>query len=348
MVAVKAHQAETFLKSPDSKLAAFLLYGSDEGLISERAQTLSAMLAARDDPQGEVLRLDDSDLENNPERLAIELSTIPMFGGRKIVRATTGRRINALTLKPLVQGGALEGMLIVEAGNLKPDDALRKAFEKAPNAAAIACYEDAARDLEDVIRAALSSLKMSINADARELLVSKLGADRAMSRSEIEKLALYASEKKEIEISDVEAIVGDASAQTIDRVVNATARGDRKCAAIEFERAITSGESAQGLILATERHFHRLHRIRAALDAGRPFDEAIRSLKPQVHFKQKDAFGIQCRMWSTDRLTRAIARISTVAKTARLAGSLEQAHAERLLLALASLARTTNSGMPQR
>ncbi len=343
MVAVKAHQAEAFLKSPDSKLAAFLLYGSDEGLISERAALLGAMLAKRNDPQGEVLRLDDSDLENDPERLAIELGTVPMFGGRKIVRASTGRRINALTLKPLVQGGALEGILIVEAGNLKPDDALRKAFEKAPNAAAIACYEDAARDLEGVVRTILSSLRMSITPDARELLVSKLGADRAMSRSEIEKLALYAADKKEIDVADVESIVGDASALTIDRVVNAAALGERKRAAIEFERAITSGESAQGLILATERHFHRLHRVRAALDAGRPFDEAIKSLRPQIHFKQKDAFGAQCRMWTTDRLTGAIARISTVARTARLAGSLEHAHAERLLLALASLARATNA-----
>ncbi|MFX8964994.1 hypothetical protein ABTN15_19415, partial [Acinetobacter baumannii] len=82
--------------------------------------------------------MDDASLDEDPDRLVVELNTIPMFGGRKIVRAATGRRINAQSLKPLVEGGNLAGVLIVEAGNLRPDESLRAMFEKSANAAAIA------------------------------------------------------------------------------------------------------------------------------------------------------------------------------------------------------------------
>ena len=96
MVAIKANQARDFLKSPDPRLIAALFYGADAGLVAERAQALAKILASvKGNPPGEVLRVDDTDLENDPGRLAVELQTIPMFGGRKIIRATASRRISA-------------------------------------------------------------------------------------------------------------------------------------------------------------------------------------------------------------------------------------------------------------
>lgn len=339
MTAIKAHQADALLKSPDKKLAAFLLYGPDAGLVSERAQALAFTLARREKPEGEILRLDDLDLENDPGRLTVELGTIPMFGGRKVVRATTGRRINTPLLKALVDGEPLEGFLIVEAGNLKAGEPLRALFEKPQHAAAIPCFGDDARDIEGVIRETLAAEKLSITPEAKALLVSRLGADRVMSRSEIDKLALYAMGQKEIGVTDVEAITGDASELAIDRILMAAAMGDAPRTAIEFARAISSGESAQGIIAATERHFHRLHRLRTAMDRGQPFDDAVKALKPQPHFKVKDALAAQCRQWSAARLASALSRITATAKAARLAGQLEDALAERLLLAIAMLAR---------
>src|SRR5436190_23015192 len=130
MIAIKTHQAGAFLGAPDRVPSAVLFYGTDAGLVAERAAQLAKALAARDSPPGEILRLDDASLEEDPDRIFIELQTAPMFGGRKIVRAAAGRRITAAQLKPLVEGGNLAGYLIVEAGNLRPDDALRALFEK--------------------------------------------------------------------------------------------------------------------------------------------------------------------------------------------------------------------------
>ena len=256
-----------------------------------------------------------------------------------MVRATAGRRINAAALQPLLEGGTLAATLIVEAGNLKPTDSMRGLFEKSAQAAAVACYADEARDLEGVIAEALKAHGLGITSDAREMLVARIGADRALSRGEIEKLALYASGKREVDAADVEAIVGDASELAIDRTLNAAASGDAARAVAEFSRAVTAGESPQVLIIALQRHLQRLHRIRTDLDAGASFEDVIRQQRPPVHFKQKDALGLQCRMWSSTRLVQALARTSEAAKAARLTSSLEEAITEELLMTLADAAR---------
>lgn len=339
MVAIKAAGAPAFVKAPDPRYAAVLLFGSDAGMVSERAQSIAKTIAAREKPPGEIIRIDDADLEEDPYRLAVELQTVPMFGGRKVVRASTGRRINTQYLKPLVEGGTLAATLIVEAGNLKSDEALRVLFEKSPTAVAVACYADEGEGLESLVREVLKQAKLDIAPEARELLLTRLGADRVLSRNEIEKLALYAAGKQRIEVDDVDAVVGDAAELAVDRVVMAALSGDTAKALTEGDRALASGESGQSLIMAVQRYVHRLHRLRAMVEAGRSVDDAIRGMRPPVHYKAQPALRAHCQMWTMARLDEAESRVAVAVKDARLGGGLEQALSERLLIEMSRLAR---------
>ncbi len=343
MVAVKANQAEAVLKALDKKVCAVLVYGSDAGLVSERARLAASRIAERDTPPGEILRIEDPDLDTNPDRLNIELQTVAMFGGGKVVRTTASRKVGVNLLKPLLEPGAMTGALVVEAGNLGTSDALRKLFEGTSLAVAIPCFGDEARDIESVIRETISGFGMEISPDARQMLVARLGADRALTRAELEKLALYAHGRRTIEVEDVEAVVGDASELAIDAILFATSGGNRTRALREFDRALASGESAQMIVSAIQRHFQRLHRLRGAMDAGRSFEDAARGLRPPLFFKTKSLVEAQLRQWDGARLDRAMARIAKAAKDARLAGDLEAPVAERLLLELASMV-----GQPRR
>lgn len=339
MVAIKAHQADAYLAKLDPRIVAILVFGADAGLVSERARKAAETMAARDDPPGEILRIEDPDLEQDSDRIAVELQTMAMFGGRKVVRTTASRRVTTNLLKPLLEPGALVGSLVVEAGNLRPDEALRKLFEQPGHTAAIPCYGDEARDLDTVIRADLAQAGLGITAEARQLLVSRLGADRALSRGEIAKLALYAAGRKTVEVEDVEAIVGDASEQTVGAIVMAAASGNATRALAELDRAVAAGESAQGMIVVLQRHMQRLHRLVAGLEAGRSFDDAARGLRPPLFFKEKPLVESQCRQWTLPRLNRALAVVATAARDARLSSTLEDTIAERLLLEVATLAR---------
>jgi len=339
MVAFKSAQVSSFLAKPDPKIKAVLLYGPDAGLVSERAQKLAALLAARESPAGEIVRIDDNDLDGNPERLGLELLTVPMFGGAKIVRTSTGRRVNTASLQPLVEGGDLAGVLIVEAGVLRKDDKLKALFEKSPIAAAVACYPDEGASLDDLVSEVLKAANLAIAPDARQELVARLGADRVLSRAEIEKLALYAHGATRIELADVEAIVGDASDLTVDQAVMAAASGDLPQALAECDRAVASGESAQSVILAAERHFHRLHKLRSGVDSGRSVDELTRFMRPPLPQKARLELERQVRAWTTPRASLAVGRIAEAVRQARTTGADEAAVAERLMMELARLAR---------
>lgn len=337
MVAVKSQQAAQFLKSIEPRIVAILVYGDDAGLVSERARAAAEGFAARSKPPGELLRIEDSDLDGDPDRLHTELRTVSMFGGARVVRTSTSRKINAQFLKPLLEPGAMTGTLVVEGGSLRRDDAMLKLFEGSSLAASIACYPDEARDLDAVVREAISAAGVEMATDARQLLVSRLGADRALSRAEIDKLLLYAHGEKQISVEDVEAVVGDASEMAIDGILMAASGGNGRKAIMELDRAVASGESPQGILVMTLRHFQRLHRLRAQLEQGRSFEDASRSMRPPLPFKARAALEAQLRNWDLARLDRAIAAIARTAKDARLMSALEATLAERLMLELAAL-----------
>lgn len=346
MTAVKTHQAEQFLKTLDSRYRAILVYGPDAGVVSERARTAAQRLAATSKPPGEILRIEDADLETEPDRLLVEVQTVPMFGGPKVVHTRASRRVSAQVIKPVLEEGTLASSLVVEAGNLRPDDAMRALFEKSANAAAIACFADEVRDLEGIVRDTLKQAGIAITPEAQQALVSRLGADRAMTRGELEKLVLYTRGKQQIDMDDIDAIIGDASELAMDKVVHATASGLSDRALAEFDRVVASGESPQSVIAAVQRHFQRLHRLRTSIEAGRSMDDAIRQIRPPVHFKVRPVLEAECRLWTAEALLEVLSRIGATAAAARVNAALESALAERLLLDLSRTAADARSSGP--
>ncbi|NOT72665.1 MAG: DNA polymerase III subunit delta, partial [Hyphomicrobium sp.] len=130
----------------------------------------------------------------------------------------------------------------------------------------------------------------------------------------------------------------------LERIAEAAATGRAVDAITDYGRAIASGESAQAIILITQRYFLKLHRVRGDLDGGRSLDEALRYLRPPLHFKQRDAFAAQVRNWSRVSLDAALVRISEAAKAARLSSQLEDTLGERLILALSAMAAPNRAG----
>lgn len=248
MVAYKAAQTARFLEHPDPKTHAFLLYGPDSGLVTDRSAELAKKLASTGEPEGEVIRLDERDLSQNPDRLAVEARTLSMFSETKVVRVRGGAGLET-TLAELL-GAPLEAHLIVEAGNLRPSSKLRKLFETADRAAALPCYSDAARDLGPLIDRELSRLGATITPEAKADLTALLGSDMALARSEVSKLALYAGNDRAIEAEDVEAIVGDSSDVALDALAEAVADGSAAQALNQFDRLAAAGTGSQAGLIA--------------------------------------------------------------------------------------------------
>ncbi|MGK2921807.1 MAG: DNA polymerase III subunit delta [Methyloceanibacter sp.] len=331
MVAHKASAVPRFLKSPDPNCRVVLLYGPDAGLVSERAAALTRTLARRQGADAEVIRLDDRDFAEDPARLDVELRTQPMFASAKVVRVTAGSRLDVSSLKALLAEPS-DNALIVEAGNLRPDSGLRKLFEKLPDAAALPCYADE-RDLAAVIDAELAEAGLAIDRETKTYLMSRLGADQAMSRTEVAKLALYAQGGGRITHDDIAAVVGDAAEIALENFVYAASGGEAKDALRELQRLAAAGTDRAAALSALARHFTRLHQV-ASREGN--LDEAVRTLRPPLHYKRRDAFAAHCRKWGAKRLASALPLIQETIRRSRRSPDLDSAFAERLLLTLTS------------
>lgn len=333
MVAYKASAVASFVKSPKPECRAVLVYGPDAGMVTERASALAQRFVGRDKGETEMVRLDERDLADNPARLEIELNTKPMFAAQSVVRVTAGPRLDVPALKALI-AGEFANALIVEAGNLRTDSALRKLFESHKTAAALPCYSDD-RSLAGLIEAELERAGLSIDREARDYLMTRLGADQALSRAEVVKLALYAQGAGRVSHEDVEAIVGDAAETALENFVYATSGGDPRAALSELQRLAAAGTDKQAALSALGRHFTQLHRVASAA-SGAGLEQSVRSLRPRPHFKREPIFVAHCKRWGAARLAHALPLIQEAIRRSRRSPDLEGAFAERLVLTLTS------------
>ncbi len=127
------------------------------------------------------------------------------MGGRRVVRLRETGDALAQLFSRFLADSAGDGLVIVEAGDLPGRSALRRAFDEAPQGAAIGCYPDNARDLAAVIRETFAAHHIAASRDAVEFLVAHLGGDRLLTRSELEKLTLYAGNGGRIESAQLSA-----------------------------------------------------------------------------------------------------------------------------------------------
>ena len=266
MVQIKPADADRLLAKPDPAVRLVLIYGDDEGLVAERAEKFARAVTGAD---GDHLRLDPAVLSENPGRIADEARAIPMFGGKRAISIRiSGNRSLEKTLEEILDNPPVDSWVIVIAGELRKSSPLRKLAETHGHAWAIPCYADSDRDLDRIIDEETRNAALTIAADARAALKNLIGIDRLISRSEVQKLCLYAADKGAIALDDVRAVVGEASAFAVDETVDAMAEGDSAALDRGYRRLLASGTPGFVVAGAALRHFNFLQKARAQMDGG--------------------------------------------------------------------------------
>jgi DNA polymerase III subunit delta len=339
MVALKGAAIETYLKRPDPARPIALLFGPDAGLVSERAQALiAASVTDLNDPFG-LVRLEADALAADPTRLIDEALTVSLFGGRRGIWVKAGSRDCVRAVEALLRVELRDCQIVIEAGDLRRTAPLRSVCERAPSVAVIACYADAERDLVRLIDSELRTEGLSITNEARAALVALLGADRTASRGELRKLTLYARGKSGVNIDDVMAAVADASALTLDAIVDAAFTGRPAEVETQWARARAAGTAPGRVLSAALREAGQLHRARLAVEAGESLGAAADTIVSAAQFRRRPAVETALKLWTAARLERLMDQLATATlEQRRLSGpsaSLADALAERALLRLA-------------
>lgn len=338
MTAVKAGDVDRAVRARGRDVNVLLFFGPDTGHVSERAR--HAAHDAVDDPTDpfQLVRLEGDLLAEDPLRLVEEASTYGLFGAKRALWVRATARNMASAVSACLDVSLTDVLVVVEAGELQRTSPLRLLCERSPRALALPCYLDDARDLGRVVTDTLRGHGLSIGTQAHRALVDALGGDRLATRSELDKLALYAHGRSEVTIGDIEEVVSDVSALVLDRVVDLAFGGDLVALDDELGRMLGAGSAAGGILPAATRHALSLMGSVALLEAGETSDAALRSWRG-LHFARRDAVARQLRRWSTDALVDALRRLQDAVMDTRRSPALTSTLISRAMLGIARSAR---------
>jgi DNA polymerase-3 subunit delta len=124
-----------------------------------------------------------------------------------------------------------------------------------------------------------------------------------VTRRELEKLVLYARGQKQVTLEDVRASMGDEAEARIEEACDAAGLGELPRLDLALERLWTADVSPVAVLRQAMSHFQRLLLVGAAREG---VDEAIKRLRPPLHFSRVSAFKSQAQKWNEARLLDAL------------------------------------------
>lgn len=336
-------RAESFLAGLGDEIAAVLFHGPDSGLARERAEALTRRIAGSLDDPFLVSQLGPADLRQDAALLADDAASLSLTGGRRVVRVHSVTDALAGAVRAALERAESSpqplALIVLEAGDLAARSSLRKRIEDSPRAASVGCYEDGPEQVARLIGTTLAAEGLAISDEARAWLVTQLGSDRKLTRSELEKLALYGQGQARLSLADCQAVIVDRAGFDSEEAVLACADGDLEGLDRALMRASREGLASVALLRAAQRHFQRLQLARAAMAQGDTLDDALKRLRPPPFFKIAARFRAQLRRWSAPRLHGALERLTEAEIACKSTGHPDRLIAQRVLMQLAHAAR---------
>ena len=318
---------------PDG-LRAVLVYGPDAGHVGETAEEIARGVVDDLSDPFRATELAAGTLRDDPAALLDAAAALSLTGGSRLVRARGATDALAPRFADLAAAPAVEAATVVEAGPLNPRSALRVLFERASNMAALACYGDSGEGLEAFARRTLEELGARPDREAVAFLAERLGGDRRMTRSELEKLATMAGPGGAIGVADAALAIGDSGALALDDIAFAAAGGDAAGLERGLARAWADGEAPVRVLRAAAGHFQRLHRTAVETAAGAALPDAMKALRPPVFFARRNAFAAQARAWTPPRLEAGLARLAEAERLCKSTGRPDRAVCGQTLIGL--------------
>lgn len=329
-----------FLRKPDPKVRAVLLFGPDAGLVKERAEQLGRHAVPDLSDPFRVVELFGRAIADDPARLTDEVAAIAFTGGRRLVRVRDTEDNATAAFAGLFESLPPGDTLVVaEAGDLATRSKLRTLFEGTDAAAAIPCYVEEEASLGRVIGDLLHEHGLSADPDAIGFLAGNLVGDRKVARGEIEKLALYMLGGKRVTLEDAQACIGDSASMEPDEPVLAAADGDFAGLDRALGRLFGEGTSPVPILRAGQRHFQRLQLAVALTGAGKSAEAATDSLKPPVFYKLRGRFVGQVRRWSAPQVRQALERLVEAEADVKRTHMPDETICARVLFQIASMTR---------
>lgn len=272
-----------------------LLYGPNEGLIRDNCIKVKKLF---NKAGAEMVNFVGKSISEEPENLIDEIKTISMFSEQKIITIENPIDKNIELFEDAFTSLPENLLIIVVAGNLSKNSKIRKFFEGSKILLACAHYEDDLKSKSQQIQDLEKNINKVLNKDIKTYLSQNLSSDRMISFNEIDKLTLlYSSNNRTPELSDIKLIFNDNSETGLNKISQNVLSGQTNKLVINLNRLFSEGVSPVAVIRNMLNYVERIQKTQITLKRTNNFEEAIKTLKPPVFWKDKDIFQLHCKKW---------------------------------------------------
>lgn len=341
----KTSEVAAFLKKIPANCAGVIFYGRDRSQVIERATALARQIVPDINDPFNVSLLTDADLETDPATLEGELQALSMMGGKRLVRLkffTEKLQLDkavAATVKAHAAGEFnRDAFLVIEAGNLGSDSALRRLADGDKNLAGIPCYEDDAGDIIRMAREAFAANGVALTTGAMDIFAQRMPKERGVAQQEIERLILFIGpgSHQTLNEGDLQDFLGVEPDASLFKAAFDAFGGRMKQAQAGLRRAFAEGEGGIAALIALSQHYNRLKLLKSLLGKGMGQKEASKAAG--VFWKDEDDMMRQARSWRDDALDSLASDLVAADKSCKTTGMPDLLIAERLYLQIAGKA----------
>ena len=299
----KQAQLDGYLKKNNPEIKAFLLYGSNEGLIAELTKKLALTVTTNLNDAFCVSNLSWIEVKSDTGLLSAEYNAISLMGDRKVIILRDADNDLTKTLKEILPDSKSDTLLIICGNsNLNNKSSLVNLASNSDFMVSFGCYDDREKDITSSTRSFLIENNITYQPDAFELLCSRLSSDRKFNQNELEKLITYVGTKKHFEIKDVKEIIFDQSSLNTDDLCFYTFSGEKNMAIKSLKNLLSENVEPVQIIRALIYHTNTLLKGKALTEKGESPRTAIEKIISKRFFYRYDAGAKQISLWSKDRL----------------------------------------------
>jgi len=321
-------------------LSGVLLYGSDVGLIHERASSIvRSACGLRDDP----FRLCILPREQHA-RLLEESMAQSLTRGRRVIRVADATDALFASLKRIAAVAAT-ALIVLEAPGLAGKSKLKTFAESDPNWAAVSCYPISGTAFQAEMKRVLALDQIDVTNDAALFVMSEMAEDQLLRRADLETLALYTGPSSTLTLKGAQDCFGPSLDSNLDDAFHPAMAGHVGTTDRSVANLLGGEASGPGILASLSHHLIRVLRARRLVEGGLSQDAAMRTLAPPVFFQRQTMFAEELRLWSAAELLIALRRVRDADIACKRAASTDVIIAAYLLTSLAQQAATRRVGL---
>ena len=289
-----------------NKYNLFLLYGDNQGFKDEVTKKFC------DEKGLKGILYYEKEILSNLENFYNSISIKSFFENEKIIiiKEATDK------LKDIIENIFIkknEGTtIILHSGLLEKKSKLRNFFEKTKEVVCIPFYPDEHKDLNKIAQEFFKSKDIRISQQTINLILDRANKSRQHLKSELEKIDIFAINKKNIKDTDIFKLTNLGKNYDIAELVETCLTKNQN----KLKRIMNENHFSNEDVIMILRIFliktKRLLNLSINNKTIKNVDETLTKYKPPIFWKEKPFIKEQLRFWSETKLKKLIEEINQI------------------------------------